>query len=67
MSLSHPSPFPVAPDIRTRIFHGLMPFKVQEILVVSSPYDAFILEEDGSLAARIITSTRGLTSAVRPA
>ena len=34
-------------------FHGLMPFRVQEILLVSSPYDAFTLEEDGRLMTRL--------------
>ena len=31
----------------------LMPFKVQEILLVANLYDAFILEKDGHLAERI--------------
>ena len=26
-----------------------MPFRVREVLLVTSPYDAFILEEDGLL------------------
>ncbi len=34
--------------------------KIREILLVSSPYDAFIMEEDGSLAARIIEEYQGL-------
>jgi CheY-like chemotaxis protein len=46
-------------DPHFKIFHELMPFKVQEILLVSSPYDAFILEEDGSLATRLITEYQG--------
>ena len=36
-------------------FHGLMPFRVHEILLVSSAYDAFILEEDGPLTDRIFS------------
>ncbi|MCP3952757.1 MAG: phosphoenolpyruvate synthase/pyruvate phosphate dikinase, partial [Desulfobacterales bacterium] len=43
-----------------RIYHELMANKVGEILLVSSPYDAFILEEDGSLASRIINEYSGL-------
>ena len=43
-----------------RIFHELMPFKVREILLVSSSYDAYIMEEDGSLALKIIHEYRGL-------
>lgn len=36
--------------------HELMPHRVREILLVSSSYDAFILEEDGPLTERIFTS-----------
>jgi len=35
-------------------FRDLMKFHVQEILLVSSLYDAFILEEDGRLSHRIL-------------
>ena len=50
-----------------RKFHDLMPFRVREILLVSSPYDAFILEEDGRLSERIFTeySELNLSSAPR--
>ena len=44
-----------------RIFHELMPFKVREILLVSSSYDAYIMEEDGSLALKIINEYHGLS------
>ena len=30
-------------------FQDLMPHRIHEILLVASPYDAFILEEDGHL------------------
>ena len=43
-----------------KVFHELMPHKVNEILLVSSRYDAFIMEEDGRLAGRIIHEYRGL-------
>ncbi|MBI4953379.1 MAG: hypothetical protein HY908_15220 [Myxococcales bacterium] len=36
-------------------FHDLMPNRVREVLLVSSGYDAFILEEDGRLSERIFT------------
>lgn len=36
-------------------FHDLMQFRVREILVVSSPYDAFVLEEDGRLSEKIFS------------
>ncbi|XOF34209.1 MAG: PEP/pyruvate-binding domain-containing protein [Candidatus Electrothrix sp. YB6] len=47
-------------DPHFKIFHELMAFRVQEILLVSSPYDAYILEEDGSMTARIINEYHGL-------
>lgn len=34
-------------------FHDLMKFRVREILLVSTPYDAFVLEEDGRLSEKI--------------
>lgn len=34
--------------------------KVREVLLVSNPYDAFIMEEDGRLAGRIIHEYHGL-------
>ena len=36
-------------------FHDLMPNRVREVLLVSSHYDAFILEEDGRLSDRLFT------------
>jgi hypothetical protein len=50
-----PADFNIAEfDTHFNVFHELMSKKVQEILVVSSPYDAYIMEEDGSLASKII-------------
>ena len=43
-----------------KIFHELMAKKIREILLVSSPYDAFIMEEDGRFAERIINEYWGL-------
>ncbi len=34
-------------------FHDLMPYRVVEVLLVSSPYDAFILEQDGQLTEQV--------------
>ncbi|MFH1216055.1 MAG: PEP/pyruvate-binding domain-containing protein [Pseudomonadota bacterium] len=42
------------------VFHELMSCKIREILLVASPYDAFIMEEDGNLATRIIDEYQGL-------
>jgi hypothetical protein len=53
-------------DPHFKIFHDLMPFKVQDILLVSSPYDAFIMEEDGSLATRLINEYHGLNLSKPP-
>ncbi|MHB1393023.1 MAG: PEP/pyruvate-binding domain-containing protein [Clostridia bacterium] len=36
-------------------FHDLMRFRVREILLVSTPYDAFVLEEDGRLSEQIFS------------
>jgi CheY-like chemotaxis protein len=41
------------PEPWHRRFQALMPFRVREILLVSSAYDAFVLEEDGSLSDRL--------------
>ncbi len=35
------------------IFHDLMRYKVREVLLVSTRYDAFILEEEGKISERI--------------
>ena len=43
-----------------KVFHELMARRVGEILLVSSPYDAFIMEEDGGISERIINEYRGL-------
>lgn len=47
-------------DAHFKVFHELMSIKVLEILLVASPYDAYILEEDGSLASKIMNEYRGL-------
>ena len=43
-----------------KVYHDLMAWKVRRILLVSTPYDAWILEEDGRLSERIINEYRGL-------
>ena len=37
----------------SEIFHDLMRFKVRELLLVATIYDAFSLEQDGLLAEKI--------------
>ena len=41
-------------------YQDLMQYRIHEILLVSSPYDAFILEEDGGLTEQIMTEYIGL-------
>ena len=43
-----------------KLYHELMTSKVVDILLVSSPYDAFIMEEEGRLSTRIINEYKGL-------
>lgn len=47
-------------DPRFKIFHELMPHKVREILLISSPYCAWIMEEDCRLSEAIVHEYRGL-------
>ena len=47
-------------DPSFKIFHELMEKKVGQILLVSTPYDAWIMEEDCRLSERIIHEYRGL-------
>ncbi|MEW6665685.1 MAG: PEP/pyruvate-binding domain-containing protein [Thermodesulfobacteriota bacterium] len=58
----------LSPEIHARFdaFYELMAVKIREILLVSSPYDAFILEEEGSLASRIINEYKGLNLSQPP-
>jgi len=47
-------------DPRFKKFHELMGSKIREILLVSTPYDAWIMEEDCRLSEKIIHEYRGL-------
>jgi len=47
-------------DTTFNAYHELMSNKIQEVLLVASLYDAYILEEDGSLASKIINEYHGL-------
>ena len=53
-------------DPHFTIFHELMAFKVLNILLVSSPYDAFIMEEEGSIAAQVVKEYQGLNLSGAP-
>jgi len=55
MTTTRPTPDPAPPS--ERLFEGfenLMPFRVNDILLVSSLYDSFILREDGRLNELLI-------------
>ena len=47
-------------------FHNLMPHRIREILLVSSAYDAFVMEEDGRLTDRIFTGYSELNLSEAP-
>ena len=47
-------------DPRFKVFHELMAKKIRDVLLVSTPYDAWIMEEDCRLSERIIHEYRGL-------
>jgi CheY-like chemotaxis protein len=47
-------------EFPSQTFHKLMPFKVREILLVSSLYDAFIIEEEGLISEMVIEEYRHL-------
>ncbi len=47
-------------DPQFKVFHELMSWKVERILLASRPYDAWIMEKDQPLAERIIHEYRGL-------
>jgi len=53
-----------APSIKS--YHELMAYRVADILIVSSPYDAFIMEEEGRLSDRIINQYKGLNLSKPP-
>ena len=63
-----PRKFDLPREIYTRFkaFHELMGIKIREILLVASRYDAYIMEEDGSLASRIINEYSGLNLSQPP-
>ena len=45
---------------RFKLFHELMPTKVQHILLISTSYEAWIMEEDSRISEQIVTEYRGL-------
>jgi hypothetical protein len=47
-------------ELPSQSYHTLMPFKVREILLVSSLYDAYIIEEEGLISELVIGEYRHL-------
>ena len=47
-------------------YHDLMLHRINEILLVSSPYDSFILEEDGNLSEQILHEFQGMNLSYAP-
>jgi len=45
---------------RFKVFHELMRKKIRRILLVSTSYEAWIMEEDCNLSEQIINEYRGL-------
>lgn len=43
-----------------KAYQSLMSKKIENILLISSPYDAYLMEEEGNLTSRIINEYRGL-------
>src|SRR5258706_12880865 len=41
-------------------FHVLMRYRIMDILLVASPYDAFVLEEAGQIGERVVGEFRNL-------
>jgi pyruvate phosphate dikinase-like enzyme len=58
--LSNEHSFKTLVDTQFDVYHELMALKIQEILLVANPYDAYIMQEDGSLASKIINEYQGL-------
>ncbi len=53
-------------DSRLHVFYDLMKYKVQDILLVSPLYDAYILEEDGLLSEQIFAEYERLKLSLPP-
>ncbi|GAB4245895.1 MAG: PEP/pyruvate-binding domain-containing protein [Acidobacteriota bacterium] len=49
-----------------RRFNDLMPFRVHEVLLVSAPYDAFILQEDAHLTEKLFFEYKEISLSTAP-
>lgn len=64
--IEKPAPNIIDFDPHFEIFQQLMSFRVSNILLISSAYDAFILEEEGSIAIQVIREYQGLNLSGAP-
>ena len=48
-------------DATVKTFHRLMPHRISKVLIVSNPYDAFVMQEDGGMMEHVFTSYRGVS------
>ena len=54
-------------DIQNQLnFQDLMQYRIHEILLIASTYDAFILEQDGNLTEQILTEYLGMNLSYAP-
>jgi len=52
--------------VSVRRFNDLIPYRIREVLLVSSPYDAFILQEDSHLTEKIYFEFREISLSASP-
>src|SRR5215813_10611610 len=50
----------MSPRAGLQDFHSLMRYRIMDILLVASPYDAFVLEEAGQIGERVVGEFRNL-------
>jgi len=61
-----PNRFPDADGDQPISYQALVPHLVQQILLVASPYDSFILEEEGRFSDRLLSQYQELDLAGTP-
>ncbi|SIN87690.1 PEP/pyruvate-binding domain-containing protein [Halodesulfovibrio marinisediminis] len=56
----------ITAENKFQVYHDLMREKVKHIILVSSPYDAWVMEEDCNLSERLANEYRGLNLSSPP-
>ncbi len=54
--MAGPPPLPKSASHWSERFYALMPYRIRDVLLVSSVYDAFLLEEDGPLTHQLFST-----------